>query len=398
MKHIKNYQSFINEGAYLNSKGQAVLSWENDRENPDEVLKSANITRTRSNRDVKDAVDFQGEIPRSNQVGSASRDVGAGYGFPIFFGLSADDYTGKVDDPARFRDTMAQLKAANIENAEESVLQFIKGSFKYLQISQHFKPDYIVTIGSTKGLVGHLAKAANKIFPEADPINLDKVKYLNAGDAIDWEELKAQTGRQAKGASTLEMVKSNILKYVDTDNVDYEFIRLIKATTDIDDLRRLITASGRYISPETQLKWREVIDGETMTPFIVRTSGRNPGGLKSFFKTKYSFDDQEFIEAVINCYRLGKKMLIMDDNKNTGSDINTIRKNILDILSGAGLDDQELGKAITQYGFYVLYKMNTKSGWKFNTQLGKTLTAKGAATDAKKIDFFRKSKGWSTSD
>lgn len=387
MKHLKNYQSFINEGAYLNDKGQAVLSWENDPNNPDEVLKSANATVTTKGRHIIQGVEFQGDTPQFNRQAR-------NYGWPIFFGLSIEDYAGKVDDPARFRDTMTQLKAANIENIEASLPRFIKKSFDHLRINQDFRPDYIVTIGSTKGLVGHLAKAANQLFPKADPINLDKVKYLNAGDAIDWEELKAQTGRQKSGAKSLQTFKYTILSYVDKLNLDKEFRKMIMDTQDVDDLRKLITASGRYISPETQIQWLDAIDGETMTPFVVRTSGRNFGGFKQFFKTKYAYDDQEFIEAVLNCIQSGKKMLIIDDNKNTGDDIKDIKKNIIDILKNSGLTEMQRNKALTQFGFYVLYKMDASNSWEFSTKTGEKGNSKKTASSVEDINRFRKSKGW----
>lgn len=384
MKHLKNYQSFINEGAYLNNKGQAVLKWENDGDNSDEVLKSANAMISKRTGQFPEGVDFFKGTPIINTSAGS-------YGWPQFFGLSMDGYGGRVDNPARFKDTMAQLKDANIEDIETSIPQFIQKSFTHLGITRKFRPDYIVSVGSTKGLVGHLVKAANQIFPEADVVNLDKVTYLNAGDAVNWDELKSQVERQEKGDATLNSFKSTILKYA--ERLDPEFKRLIKDAKDVDDLRRLVMASGRYVSPETQIQWRDMIDGEKMTPFVVRTSGRNFGGFKAFFKKKYSFDDQEFIEAVITCARDGKRMLIIDDNKNSGVDIADIKKNILDILKGLGILNTQTQKL---FGFWVLYKMEPRKDWEFKTKEGQT----GTVSDMKKagqkenLDAFRKSKGW----
>lgn len=384
MKHLKNYQSFINEGAYLNAKGQAVIKWENDAENGDEVLKSASAMNSNRTGRFPQGVEFSRDTPLMYKTATS-------FGWPTFFGLSVDDYNGRVDHPARFKDTMDQLKSANIENIETDLPQFIQRSFSHLGINKAFKPDFIVSVGSTKGLVGHLVKAAMSIFPEADPVNLDKVSYLNAGEAINWDELKSQVERQEKGDSTLNNFKSTILKYA--EQLDPEFKKLIKDAKDVDDLRRLVMASGRYVSPETQIKWRDMIDGETMTPFTVRTSGRNFGGFKAFFKKKYSFDDQEFIEAVITCARDKKRMLIIDDNKNSGVDIADIKKNILDILKGLGILTTETQNL---FGFYVLYKMKPHLDWEFREKDGTRGTAKEMNAAAKEIPNFRKSKGWNS--
>jgi hypothetical protein len=387
MKHLKKYQSFINEGAYLNAEGKAVLSWENDKTNPSEVLKSQS-GQIYSNIKEIPGVKFQTDTPLKN------RDR-LNFGWPIFYGLSVDGYEGKVDSPERFRDTMAQLKDANIENIETSLPQFIKNSFDHLNIKKYFKPDYIVSLGSTKGLVGHLAKSINQLFPEADPINLDKVKYLNAGDAIDWEELEAQTSRQARGANTLERFKKEvILRYANRENLDPEFLDFLMATTNIEDLRRLVTASGRYIAPETQLEWLEAINGEQMTPFIIRTSGRNVGGFKKFFKRKYTYGDQEFIEAVIDCVKSNKRMLIVDDNINSGDDIKEIKRNILDILKNLGLDEPDRIKAITQFGFYILYDMSASTTWRFTNPDGTEGNKSALSQTAAKLAEFRKNRGW----
>jgi hypothetical protein len=285
---------------------------------------------------------------------------------------------------------MDQLKDGNIQNIETDLPEFIKNSFNHLGITKNFTPDYIISVGSTKGLVGHLIRAINQLIPSADPINLNKVKYLNAGDAIDWAELDNQTSRQASGDKTLSMFKSTILSYA--DSIDPEFKRLIKDAETVDDLRKLVMASGRYVSPETEIKWKELINGEQMVPFTVRTSGRNFGGFKAFFKKKYAYNEQEFIEAVIRCAKEGKRMLIVDDNKNSGDDIKDIKKNILEILEGLG---QIRPNVQNLFGFYVLYKMKPESNWTFRDRSGNVFKANSISASKSDLEDFKKSNKWS---
>ena len=169
MKYLQNYQTFLNEGVHLNKDGMAVLLWQNDIDNQDEVLKSVNTKYTNAGAQYTKGIDFSRDTPISNRKET-------NLGWPTFYSLSVDDYNGKVDDTARFKYTMDQLKDGNIENIETSLPEFIKSSFNHLGITKNFKPDYIVSVGSTKGLVGHLIRAINQLIPSADPINLNKVK------------------------------------------------------------------------------------------------------------------------------------------------------------------------------------------------------------------------------
>lgn len=382
MKHLKNYQSFLNEGAHLDSTGQVVLSWQNDKSNPDEVLKSANTKYFIGGKPVTTGIDIHRDTPIEFRRES-------NLGWPVFYSLSVDDYAGLVDDTVRFKYTMDQLKDANIKDIETQLPEFIKQSFQHLGITKNFKPDYIVSVGSTKGLVGHLIRAINLILPNADPVNLNKVKYLNAGDAVNWAELKSQTDRQEAGAATLNSFKATILSYAEA--ISPEFKTLIKDAATVDDLRRLIMGSGRYVSPETSIRWKELINGESMNPFIVRTSGRNFGGFKSFFKKKYGYDEQEFMNAVIDCAVSGKRMLIIDDNKNSGDDIKAIKKNILDILKGL----EPLSPRVNNlFGFYVLYKMKPGSNWSYQDKEGKTFRKDTLSPNRAELEMFKNSQGF----
>jgi hypothetical protein len=50
-------------------------------------------------------------------------------------------------------------------------------------------------------------------------------------------------------------------------------------------------------------------------------------------------------------------MLIIDDNKHSGTDMRTIRRNVEEIVAGL---DKKGPNADTRFAFYVLYRMPTK--------------------------------------
>jgi hypothetical protein len=276
---------------------------------------------------------------------------------------------------------MDQLKAANIVDLESSLPEFIKYSLSQIGVTSNFIPNYLVAVGSTKGLVAELCDAIKKAIGRDIPvISLPKVKYLNAGDAINWDEIRFQMKSQASptnpgGINTLNIAKNNILNYIrrnvrgqaaDPYATMDDLVKAIRNATSLEELESLISGKGRYISPDTEVKWKPQINGETMLPFIVRSSGRNAGGTRSFWKRKYNYDDSQFLEAAIDCVKSvhenplkPKKMLIVDDNINTGQDTRDIRSNIEDVIKGIyeSPTDRKRRAAEMQFGFYVLYDM-----------------------------------------
>jgi hypothetical protein len=75
------------------------------------------------------------------------------------------------------------------------------------------------------------------------------------------------------------------------------------------------------------------------------------------WKAKYDYETTSFIDAVVNCAGGESKMLIIDDNKHSGTDMRTIRRNIEEIVAGL---DEKGPNVDTQFAFYVLYRMPTK--------------------------------------
>jgi len=366
MKHIMKFGQYINEGAYLDDAGKVILTSQNDANNKGEVLKT---TGAQLKQRIHGISYFKNTPTRGLQLPSLM--------FPKFHSLDMDEYTGPVDHPGRFKYTMDQLKNGNIVDADASLPQFIKDSFNSLKITQYFRPAYLVGTGSTKGLVGKLCDSIQVALNQEIPVvSLNKVKYLNAGDALNWDEVYSQVSRQAsptnpEGINTLKIVKTGILHYIDKENTDANIISAIRDSNSVEELEKLITGKGRYISPDTEIKWLTQIDQEKMIPFIIRSSGRNGGGTKAFWKVKYDFEEKQFIEAVIDCIlslkkETKKRMLIVDDNINTGDDVRLTKENIESIINKmlpASETDRTAAKSL--FGFYVLYDMGKSNNLEY---------------------------------
>lgn len=391
MKHLKNYQSFINEGAYLNDNGQAVIKWENDPENPDEVLKSVKLNIT--------SQDFTGV----DYVGKKAKGFGE-IAWPIFYSLAVDEYSGKVDSLDRFKATMDALKKGNIEDFDTSLVDFLNQSFKYNgldkwlnfpamvwsnSLKKHTRGaaqplEYIVKVGSSQGLVGKLAEATKKIYPSAQVRHLPKVKYLNAEDAIDWDRLERDRVNQPDGQNSFNKFKNQTVGRW-TEEMSPELSQEIKDASSVEELKAILSRQ------ENGIKWLERWHDVQMVPFEIRKSGLFTGGFGVYFKTKYMPDDSHFIEAVLDCAVNGKKMIIIDDNKNSGKDILLIYNNIRDILKGSGYNPDAFRM---QFGFYVLYQMQNQQEFSFTRPddvPGKISDIRGRHID---VNRFRKTKGW----
>jgi len=360
------FGQYVNEGAYLDDAGKVILTSQNDANNKGEVLKT---TGAQLKQRIHGISYFKNTPTRGLQLPSLM--------FPKFHSLDMDEYTGPVDHPGRFKYTMDQLKNGNIVDADASLPQFIKDSFNSLKITQYFRPAYLVGTGSTKGLVGKLCASIQVALDQKIPVvSLNKVKYLNAGDALNWDEVYSQVSRQAsptnpEGINTLKIVKTGILHYIDKENTDANIISAIRDSNSVEELEKLITGKGRYISPDTEIKWLTQIDQEKMIPFIIRSSGRNGGGTKAFWKVKYDFEEKQFIEAVIDCIlslkkETKKRMLIVDDNINTGDDVRLTKENIESIINKmlpASETDRTAAKSL--FGFYVLYDMGKSNNLEY---------------------------------
>jgi len=353
MKYLFDFGDFLNEGAYLTGPNSIVsLNYNNDNNNDDEVLKTNHHGR-----------EF---LDKANSE------------WPVYWSLSVAGYRGKVDHEGRFKYTMDQLKAGNIEGGTDSLSKFLIESFKSLKlIDKEIK--YIIATGSTYGLVGEMATILQSVF-NAKIIKLNKTEYLNAGDAVDWIEYQSQVLRQSKDgvqAKSFEGFKKMLVNtYVDKSQTEKSVILQLRSAPDVESLKDLVLNS--------EIGWREKdIDGKSLIPFIVRSSGRNFGGYRKMWKPKYQYSNSDFYGAVIDCATSRSKMLIIDDNQNTGEDFKNIKANIEKLISEYKKDKelQSDNKVISNYPnnffFYVLYQMQHKEDrgtFYYSTKGAKTMT------------------------
>jgi hypothetical protein len=330
---LLSFNQFINEGAYLGKDGLVHLNIADDRNNPDEVLKTVD-----SGKDH-----FKGTLLTGMNDNKPHM-----WSWPIFWGLGPDNISPEIDHPGRIKYTMDKLKNGEIADMPSSLNDFIKGSFMKVGITRNFRPDYVVTVGSTAGLVNSMANAITQTLgSDVKIIELPKVIYFDAYDAFDWEEVNRQVDRLGK--KTFNKAKSLIYEYIDKEQTPPELKAAIKAATTVAELKKAVAVYG--------IIWRDIVNDKSAKPFIVRSSGITSGGSRSMWKAKYDYETTSFIDAVVNCAGGESKMLIIDDNKHSGTDMRTIRRNIEEIVAGL---DEKGPNVDTQFAFYVLYRMPTK--------------------------------------
>lgn len=358
-----NFTDFcLNEGAYLDKDGSIILSGPDDSSNNDEVLK------TQSGRIMASAYNSKADWSSSERQHLLK--------FPIYSSLGIDDYAGTLDHPGRFKYTMDQLKSGNIKGGDQAIEDFLRHSFNRLNMRRSLSGvKYIVSVGSSKGLVASLSNAAANIF-NANVINLPKVEYINAGDAINFEELKHQVETQEKGESTFDRFKTFILnEYINLDRSTPEIIDAIRNATNVEDLKNLLLRQNQYFNEE-DLVWDNEEDFKTqIKPFIVKSSGVDFRGLNTrrMWKPKYDYNYIDFMDAVAECAtKYGTKMLIIDDNRNSGTDITNITNNIIQISESLKLDRNLAKDWMTNFAFYVMYNMGkTSSDFEYISPEGK---------------------------
>jgi hypothetical protein len=322
-----NYIKFLGllEGAKLDSDLKSVFVYTNDN-SAGEVLKTTNS---------RDHVRY---LPSDNSNKS----------FEIRWGLDFNDYTGELDHEGRIKATMDRIKSG--EYNTENLKNFLKISYDKLGISK-FNPDYVVRVGSTAKLASDLSEITSEFFG-SKIIDLPKVEYKNAIKAINWKELDNQVKRQS--IKTLSMWADTFFSEIVVKTKNNLPIRnQIKNAQSVESAKKLLMDNIDMF----ELKQRDSQE-KSLVPFIVRSSGKGAGGVRSFWLPKYNYVNLDFENAVIDCLENDKGMLILDDNENSGTDIQNISLAIEDIRKTLDFKDskRELFK------FYVLYKMGKSAG------------------------------------
>ena len=91
--------------------------------------------------------------------------------------------------------------------------------------------------------------------------------------------------------------------------------------------------------------------------FKIRTSGTAFGdSVRSMFVGKYDTSSNEFMKLVGLCSNGKASLLIIDDNINSGADIRSIERGILDILENSGASPEQIRAAKYNIRFFVLYR------------------------------------------
>ena len=296
MNRIKNFIQFINEGAWYvtdpvdNTKSQAYLSVRNNSNNQTEYLKT--VDSNMKNYSEKELAGFRVyyglypaqkfyKYPKDRQLAAQQRALEARIKDNIMDPLKKGLY--KMSEGEKLSDFLNYTLAKNIDG----------------------NVNYIVRMGSSENLVKGLSEAFNEIYPDAEIIDINKIKYNDVYSAINLSEF-------------LRKVKSE----------------LTQGRQGTSDTRRQVLQWIKQIKYQIQESIRK---GEDPS-FTIKSSGIK-GGVRSALRPKYDTASEAFIEAVHHCVlgdssgNLGK-MIIVDDNINQGIDFRDVSHKILEILAG----------------------------------------------------------------
>lgn len=300
-----NFEEFcINEGASVNRRnGMVTLNWTDDRNDEYEFLKTNNTMEV-----------------------ATIRKTGKGI-FPIYFGLSVDkNRLADLQKKADVKMTLDWLKQSKIEGGVKSIFEFVKPTIMYIEKSHRI--DYVIPMGSTKGLSKDLSEAIAMLTGDAEVVPLDKYEFDNITQAIDWDYVESYEDNP-KTKSILPQLIAIIREQIDLTSVDV--LNRLRSITDWRELKGLLLRSNpnnRYFKPEDEIVWLN-------DSFKIRSSGELWSGLRQAFKTKYQtpkksgeFGSPEFMEAFKHCVIDKKTMLLVDDNTRSKKDIS----NIIDTL------------------------------------------------------------------
>jgi hypothetical protein len=314
-----NFNDFcINEGASVNQRnGMVTLNWSDDFNDEYEFLKT-----------------------KKTMEPATIRKTGTGI-FPVYFGLSVDqDRLEELQKKADVKMTLDWLKQSKIEGGLSSIIKFAEPTIKHIRM--HNSIDYVIPMGSTKGLSKDLSQAIAKLNGQAEVVPLDKYEFDNITQAIDWAYVESYEDN-ANTRSIMSQLKSIIRDEIDTASP--EVLNRLRRITDWKELKGLLLRSNpknKYSSTEDEITWKT-------TPFKIRSSGELWAGLRQAFKTKYQtpkhsgeFGSPEFIEAFKNCILRNKTMLLVDDNTRSKKDISNIIDTLMELADNilADLRDQ----------------------------------------------------------
>jgi hypothetical protein len=303
-----NFEEFcINEGASVNRRnGMVTLNWSDDRNDEYEFLKTNNTM----------------EVANIRKTGQGN--------FPIYFGLAVDqDRLNDLQKKADVKMTLDWLKQSKIEGGLKSIVNFAKPTIDYIKRTN--RVDYVIPMGSTKGLSKDLSEAIASLIGSAEVVPLNKHEFDNISQAIDWDYVESYEDNP-KTKTILPQLKAIIREEIDTTSADV--LNRLRRVTDWRELKGLLLRSNpnnRYFKPEDEITWLN-------DSFKIRSSGELWAGLRQAFKTKYEtpkrsgeFGSPDFVEAFRRCVLNNKTMLLVDDNTRSKKDLSNIIDTLLEL-------------------------------------------------------------------
>lgn len=340
MNHLKNFLQFINEGAWYEGEGNDIkvyLSRYNNPSNETELLKTADPNGLNfSKRGIADIKTYFGLYPRKKYK------------------------SGEDESDLAKNLIMNNLKNNRFEMAPGETL----GEFFQFTVLNNIKEDidYIVSIGTSAGLVERMQKELLNLYPNALNIDLSKIKYTDWRDAIDWQSyikkiesefsiprfFEKDIYYKVKEGDTLKKIAQRRGLFIDSI---LSFNPGLERNNLIPGERILIKKKGEPAPPNSDTfkyteRWirrieqqiRRNIEQGKDPSFEIRTSGAQ-GSIRGVLSPKYNTANEAFIDAVTHCVfgdgngNFGK-MIIIDDNINQGIDLRDVSNKITQILSG----------------------------------------------------------------
>ena len=306
MIHLKSFINFINEGAWYEGNEEnpesirALISLKNDFNNPNELLTTPPlIGKNYSNQGLGNIKVYYGLYPHTPYSGVRGEN-------------------GDPESQRAKKYIMNNLKRGNPDIFSmapgETLENFIEKTLINNLPSKSV--DYIVKVGTSEGLVEKMGDSLSILYPDAEVIDLTKLDYFSADDAIDKEAL-------ARSIES-EMNKS---RYADKEKtIEIEGYSTTKPL--IEDWARRITRGLR----------NRIESGELNPSFKIKSTGIK-GSVRSVLRPKYNTATEEFVNAIVHCVfgddeGYTGRMVIIDDNSQQFIDFSNISNKIVEILAG----------------------------------------------------------------
>jgi hypothetical protein len=306
MIHLKSFINFINEGAWYEGNEKDIksirtfISLKNDFNNPNELLTTPPlIGKNYSNQGLGNIKVYYGLYPHTPYSGVRGEN-------------------GDPESQRAKRYIMDNLKRGNPDIVSMSTGETLENFIEKTLINNlpSKRVDYIVKVGTSEGLVEKMGRSLSILYPDAEVIDLTKIDYFSADDAIDKEALER--------AIESEMDKP---RYADKEKtISIERYSTTKPL--VEDWAKRITRS-----------LRDRIEGGEVNPsFKIKSTGIK-GSVRSALRPKYNTATEEFVNAVVHCVFGDEdgdtgKMVIIDDNSQQFIDFSNISNKIVEILGG----------------------------------------------------------------